>query len=255
MFGTMRNFVTVVSIDSQAVNRAYEAQFARYTKTGGIYWKAGLMYEHALADSDYSFRLGATFTMSQSLSQKLNYYQISIYNFGDTIVNDTSTRNENQKGSVKLPMTASVGFMFSRANKWAAGFDFQYSNWSKFHSTGDSNMNYGVGNKSYKVALGGEFTPNAEDMTGYFSRVTYRMGLYYGIDYLLLKNTELPFYGLTLGGSFPYRRSSRTHSRLHMAMDIGRLGTTSNGQLKETYFRLSLGLSFNERWFVKAKYD
>jgi len=33
------------------------------------------------------------------------------------------------------------------------------------------------------------------------------------------------------------------------------MGTKANGLLQETYVRLTLGLSLNDKWFVKRKYD
>ena len=90
------------------------------------------------------------------------------------------------------------------------------------------------------------------DIRNYFSRVTYRFGLYYGTDYLNIYNTPLPVYGVTVGGTLPFRR---TFSSLHMALDIGRLGTTTNSLIQETYVRFSLGVSFNSKWFIPRKYD
>jgi hypothetical protein len=70
-----------------------------------------------------------------------------------------------------------------------------------------------------------------------------------------LQNIAMPVYGLTFGGSFPYKRNTRAASRLHASFDIGRLGTTSNNLLKQTYVRFGLGLSFNEKWFIPRKYE
>jgi hypothetical protein len=59
-------------------------------------------------------------------------------------------------------------------------------------------------------------------------------------------------YGFTAGASLPIRRST---SHVHLGIDVGSLGTKTNNLIKETYVRFSVGFSFNDRWFVKRKYD
>ena len=255
LFGSYRNFTSVIPNDTLAVNKAYESEFSRYNRYGGLYWKGGVIYEHRLSDSNYSFRIGGTLTLGQNLNEKLSNYKISIYTFGDTTVNDTSYQSTDQKGKLSLPMSYSAGVMFSRNDKWAFGIDYAATNWSTFKSTPDSTVTDNIGSQAYKISLGGEITPNAADLKNYFARVTYRFGIYYGTDYVRLQNTTLPCYGLTFGGSFPYKRNTRSHSRFHASFDIGRIGTQSNNLLQQTYIRFGLGLSFNEKWFIPRKYD
>jgi len=255
MFGTFNNLTTVTSIDTAAIYVAYEAEFPRTTRVGGIYWKAGLMYEHPLADSDYMFRIGGTFALSQNLNEKMNYYQVSTYNFGDTIVNDTTYRADALKGKLKMPTTFSIGALLSRTDKWNVGVDYSMTSWSTYNSSPNTDMNIGIASSAYKLSAGGEYTPNINELNNYFSRVTYRLGAYYGTDYIKLAGTTLPVYGVTFGGSFPFKRTARTHSHVNASFDIGRLGTTSNNQLKETYVRFGIGINFNDKWFIPRKYD
>ncbi len=255
LFGNYRNF-TSVSSDSPSVSHAYEAQFARYTRLGGLYWKGGFIYEHMVGhDTDLHFRIGGTLSLGQNLNERVSNYQVSIYNFGDTLVNDTSKSVVEQKGKLKLPVSYSIGVTLARFEKWSVGVDYSMSDWSKYSSTPDSAFNLGVGKSAYKLSVGGEYTPNMNDMRNYFSRVTYRAGFYYGQDYINLSNTALPVYGFTLGGSFPYKRNTRSHSRLHTSIDVGRIGTHTNNLLQQTYVRFGLGLTFNEKWFIPRRYD
>ncbi len=251
MFGTLHNSTLTIPIDTAITNRSYEAAYTNYTRIGGLYWKGGLMYERRL-DSDYTFRFGGTVTISQNVTERLNAYQISIFNFGDTLVNDTSSRSENSKGNLTLPLSYSIGVMIAKNDKWDLGIDYTATQWTGFKSTPDATLTSGIGNQSYKISVGGEYTPNANNIRNYFSRVTYRLGAYYGTDYLKINNTTIPFYGVTAGGSLPFRRSL---SKLHLSFDVGRLGTTTNNLVQETYVRFTLGISFNDRWFIPRKYD
>ncbi len=251
MFGTLTSNTGVTSIDTVVTNRAYTADFANYNRIGGIYWKGGLMWEHKL-DSSLTLRLGGTFTLGQSLTERLNAYQVSVFNFGDTLVNDTSANSGESTGKLKLPMSYSIGVMLVKNNKWGLALDYTATQWSQFNSTPDVGRNYAIAKGSYKVSLGGELTPDAGNIRNYFARVTYRTGFYYGTDYLTFQNTQLPIYGVTLGASLPIRRSL---SHLHTSLDVGRLGTTTNNLIQQTYVRFSLGMSFNDLWFIKRKYD
>jgi hypothetical protein len=56
----------------------------------------------------------------------------------------------------------------------------------------------------------------------------------------------------TAGLSIPFRR---TTDRVHLALEVGRRTSSAPFALKETFTRFSVGLSLNDRWFVKRRYD
>lgn len=251
LFGTIRSTTQAIPSDSLATNRAYTAEFTNFNRIGDLYWKGGAMWEQKL-DSGYTFRVGATLNIAQNVSDRLNAFQIASFNFGDSIIRDTSSNPGQQKGKVRMPLSFSAGVMLAKNDKWNVGFDYSAANWSKFRSTPDTTFTFGVGNWAYKASIGAEYTPDINNIRNYFSRVTYRLGAYYGHDYLNLNNTPLPTYGVTAGTSLPFRRSL---SRLHLAVDVGRLGTTNNNLILETYVRFSIGVSLNDKWFIPRKYD
>jgi hypothetical protein len=248
-FGNINSTTTVQ--DSSFTNHAFRAEFSNYNRIGGLYWKGGLMYKRVI-DSNLIFRIGGTLALNQNLSETFRTYQIAGYNFGDTVVRDTSYNPGTVRGTLTLPLSYSVGIMIGRTEKWSVGVDYTATQWSSFSSTPDASLNSGVGEQAYKISIGGELTPDATALRNYLSRVTYRVGGYYGTDYLKLNNTVLPCYGITFGASFPFRRSL---SQVHTAFDIGKLGTTENNLMSQTYVRFTVGISFNDLWFVKTKYN
>lgn len=251
LFGTLRHTSALVPLDSLGVNRAYTSEFTNYNRIGGLNWKAGVMYERKL-DSNYSIRIGGTLALQQNITEKLNAFQISSYNFGDTFVSDTSTYVGEQKGKLKLPLSYSIGVLLSRNDKWSVGLDYTATRWSGFRSSPDSSLQVGVGSGSYKISLGGEITPDINSIRRYLARATYRVGAYYGTDYLNLNSTALPCYGLTAGLSLPFKRSL---SRIHMAADFGRMGTSANNLILTNYIKFTMGFTFNDKWFIPRKYD
>jgi hypothetical protein len=142
--------------------------------------------------------------------------------------------------------------MLMHNEKWGVGIDYSASKWSGYSSTPNTVMDTNIAASSYKMSIGGEITPDINSISSYFSRATYRMGFYYGKDYLKINNTDIPFYGVTLGTSLPFKRSL---SHIHLAMDIGSIGTTSNSLLKENYFKFTVGMSFNDLWFIKRRLE
>ena len=92
-------------------------------------------------------------------------------------------------------------------------------------------------------------------MHKHYTNVTYRAGAYYGTDYLVINGHNLPNYGLTLGGSLHFKASHFSWVNLHSSIDVGRIGSSQYQQMVQNYFRFTLGLSFNDKWFIPRKYD
>ena len=73
--------------------------------------------------------------------------------------------------------------------------------------------------------------------------------------YLQINNTALPTYGVTLGASIRFKPTHFSFVNLHTSFDIGKTGVNSTGIVEQTYFRWTMGISFNDRWFIPRKYD
>jgi hypothetical protein len=58
--------------------------------------------------------------------------------------------------------------------------------------------------------------------------------------------------GLNLGIGLPIGTFT---SNLNLGIEMGKRGTTNAGLVQENYFSVFASLSFNDRWFVKRKYD
>jgi len=44
-------------------------------------------------------------------------------------------------------------------------------------------------------------------------------------------------------------------SNLNLGLEYGQRGTTNSGLIQENFFKLSIGLSLNDQWFVKRKFN
>jgi hypothetical protein len=166
---------------------------------------------------------------------------------GTEIVRDT-IRQEDVKGSLVMPLTLGFGVAMKQGNKWLAGADFSLQNWQDYSLFGQSDS---LAN-SWRVAVGAQLIPNDRSIKSYLSLMNYRLGFHYEQTYLNLYGSQLNQMGVTLGLSFPVKRSA---SFIHMAIEAGKRGTTANKLIEENYIKCSLGFTLNDRWFVKPKFD
>jgi hypothetical protein len=42
---------------------------------------------------------------------------------------------------------------------------------------------------------------------------------------------------------------------VNIGLEVGQRGTVTNGLIKEQFFKVTLGFTLNDRWFVKPKFD
>jgi hypothetical protein len=249
VFGTTSYSSSMLSLADTPVRNS---EFSRFNTIGGLYWKGGLLYNVKLKKGQY-INIGAAVTLSQKLNAKRDAYDIGYQYTSTGIVIDTipQTREEDVKGKIELPAEYSFGVHYGREFHWNVGADFVYTDWSTFNSFGNRD---GVGDNAWRMAVGGEITPNPEAKK-LFSMTTYRLGAYYGKDYIQINGNDVSYVGGSVGASFPLKRSYTQFGRLNTALDIGQRGNIKNGMAREFFVKFTVGVSLNDIWFTKRKYD
>lgn len=247
VFGNTRYSSTLQNIDTTMVRNS---EFSKYNYIGGLYWKGGLLYQ-AKFKKDHYVNIGATVAIAQKLNVERDYYEIGYQYTPSGVVVDTAAQSSQvgMKGKIELPAEYSFGVHIGRNFRWNVGADFVYTDWSQFSNFGDRT---GVGNTAWRGAVGGEITPDPEARK-FFSTATYRLGAYYGKDYIEYNGVNVTYVGGTAGISLPLKRSYSQFGRVNMALDIGQRGTTKLA--REFYVRFTLGVSLNDIWFTKRKFD
>ena len=106
---------------------------------------------------------------------------------------------------------------------------------------------------TYNVSFGGFYRPDYKSYNRYFKRVYYRFGGYYKTDPRSIDGEQLNSYGLTFGFGLPFIYQ-RKISHANLGFEFGNRG--GGTQISESYFRISLGFTFNDdEWFIKKKYN
>jgi len=193
---------------------------------------------------DHRFSAGGVYTFASSLRAK-NKEQVYL----TTLANDTILRSDvtQSSGHVHLPATLTVGFSYGRDLHWYVGTEFSYQNWSNYTSLIQDNATL---TQAWRASLGGEITPDPSALESYLKRITYRMGLSYERYPYQANNKEVKDIGINFGFSLPAGRSS-----LDFGGKIGQRGNKADNILEETYFKIYFGITFNDQWFIKRKFD
>ena len=140
------------------------------------------------------------------------------------------------------------GGVFYEGRNLSYGADVTLQDWSSFRYRNTA-QKYGG---AYSVNAGLQWIPNPTDLRYYLKRVQYRFGAYYSQLPMLVNGQSIRDVGVTVGFGFPYKYFT---SIFHTAFRLGMRGSTSHGLVRELYGELVLGVSLNDVWFVKRKYQ
>jgi len=229
--------------------------------TSSIFFESGIQYGTKELNNSYmngfSFTLGASYVKKYKegsyFSGSLTYTpkaaihttnERSITTSDITIVNVPNT-------TLYLPSTLTVGGGYGKEKKWFVGTEFTFQSSNELSNRYD-NPDQVRFNSSYKIGIGGYYIPESTAFSGYAKRMVYRGGLRYANTGLIINDTPIKDYAATAGLGFPL---GGLLSNINLTIEYGQRGTTTNYLIQEQYVNFSVGLSFNDRWFVKRKYD
>ncbi|MEQ9466052.1 MAG: hypothetical protein RLN88_01500 [Ekhidna sp.] len=238
-FGSIekKTTISIGGTDVPLSNVTYE-ELESYSDLNVLF---GAGYKHKISDGRY-INFGAIYSPKSSLNGTSELFLIRLTNTGGEI--ETVPVGESSL-QFDLPQLFGLGASYERANLYKIGFDLETQRWSK---AGEVAQRY---NNSLKVALGMEWTPDYDNVSSYFKRIKYSAGFnYYKLPYIV-NDQALTDFGINFGASLPVSG----FSSLDLAFKWGQLGESSNGLIKETYYKIVIGATINDRWFIKRKYD
>ena len=245
LFGTIADETTIYFPDSTYMTHGRRTTG---TRISNFKFDFGAIYTINLKNNS-TLSIGATYSLPMNFNSKRNVYVRSIksYSTASETPIDTLVYRMGEKVTVKYPQGFGIGVTYRKGDRIMVGMDFNWDNWKNFSFAGsnDSLQN------SWNIAIGGSYKPKSTTVSGYMKRVTYRAGFHYDQTYLRIYDKSINKFGVTLGLGLPMPRSL---SSFNLALEIGRMGTTENNLVKETYFNISMGISLHEVWFVKRKY-
>lgn len=176
-----------------------------------------------------------------------NASSITLESLGDFVDIDLDSRGlENTKLPVPKKSIYSIGL--EKKNSWF--FGAQYEN--KL-SSGFENVFLNIKNVTYRdansISFGGYFIPDSSSLVSYWKRIKYRFGIKNDKKSIIVNNLPINQFSLNLGLGLPIAGLSKAN----LGLEIGKIG--NDDLIKENYFSLRLGLSLNDVWFIKRKYN
>jgi len=212
----------------------------------------GLQYSWKTKNKN-EWTFGAVFEPKQDMSSKYVVHEERVLFRGSTTntpIVDTLSHSEGNKG-LTLPLSYGAGFSYSYKNRIVVGADVYHQKWNDVSFLGNSAQLQNMTN-STRYSSGIEITPDAFSIRSYWSRIQYRAGCFYENSYITINGQQINGYGVTFGLGLPF---SRALSSLNISAELGRLGTTDNNLIRESYAKFTLHLLLHDRWFIKRKFD
>ena len=215
---------------------------------------------HQISVSDYKLDFGVQYTQKINEKNKINVG--AVYSLGHELNSTgykfiqkytssgavTSQTADTIPDAFALPHTLGVGLTYVYDNRLTIGFDYTLQKWqdAKFFNE------KGAFDNRTKIALGAEYLPNPLS-NSFFKNVKYRAGIYYSTPYAKVNGMEgNKEFGASFGFGIPIIRNK---SILNISGQYIKVSPKMKGMLEENYLRINVGLTFNERWFMKWKVD
>lgn len=205
-----------------------------------------------LFDKKMKLDFAATYSPEVNLknTQTSTLSTISLSSTGSLGIVDQITNPSTERDLV-IPQKYTFGVGYGKTHQWFLGIEYAGAQNSKLNNI---YLNNAVYEDSHRYSMGGYYTPKYNSFTSYFDKITYRFGAKYENTGLVLNNQAINDASVNLGFGFPVS-FNRDQSNINIGLEYGKRGTKSNGLIQENYFNVSVGFSFNDKWFQKRRYE
>jgi len=164
------------------------------------------------------------------------------------------------KNSIAIPMQLGFGVSYKLTNKLLLGVDYTFLNCASAspidyinESTGQVVEQTDEFNNRHKINIGGQYCKNAIS-NSFADRIRYRFGVGYSSSYLKINGKDGPSeLSVSAGIGVPIINNYNNRSMLNVSLQWQH--ASSKQLMTENTFLINIGLTFNERWFAKWKFE
>lgn len=233
-------------------------------RLNGILYNTGMTYQLKLAKQK-ELVIAGTFSPSiQAISQYKDFkYSYSGGDFGSPV--DTFVRNTSES-KVAYPLQWGAALTYQEYSNnhtipvFTAGAEIRYVQGSDLSLPVEGS----TWQNSYRYAAGVSLLPRFffqgwERSTRYINRLEYRLGAFYETGVVNIQNQDISQLGMTFGFSLPLRIRGLApgevkYNHFNIGLIAGRRGTNTGNLIQEDFLRFHVGLTLNDKWFIKYKY-
>lgn len=184
--------------------------------------------------------VGVVFTTRATLNTQDRYY----YYYQASEIRDTSSESE---GELVVPAALGIGLAYKLSDRVVLAADYSGQAWGSSEINGSHPANL---RNSTSFGIGAERLPSREPtVTSFFERTAFRVGMYYQETYYTVQGEPINAWGVTVGFGLPVSGDTR----LHLALEYGKRGTTNKSLIQDTITRITASLTLSELWFLRPE--
>lgn len=244
LWGAYDKSVSVANSDSyvNSVIKTYSATVNSYKVDLGLQWQKEIR--------DNLLTVGLTY----GIGHKLGADAAATTQTTNSQTGVSGSETYTVSDGLGIPDMFGAGVAWTHGSRLTLGLDYSMQKWGALDfpeindRTGEYILKSGLFKDRNKFTFGGEWVP--DDMSNKFlNRVHYRFGASYSTPYVKVNGLDGPKeYSVSAGFGIPFNRSFVNIS--------GQWAHSSAKELiTENTFRINIGITFNERWFMKWKVE
>lgn len=249
-WGEYERSVIMTSSDAyvNTLRKDYSAEVSSYKLDFGA------QYRQKLGKNDF-LTIGATFGLGHKLNADPS---LSVINM-DTQTGIAGITIDSISNGLSIPMTYGAGLAYSHNNSLTIGADYQLQCWGseEYPMVNEVTNNYELSKDFYKdrhkFTVGAEWVPNLMSRR-FLNRVHYRIGASYATPYYKVHKQDGP-KEMTVSAGFGIPLVNSWNNRSVLNVSFQWVNRAAENLVTENSFRVTIGLTFNERWFAKWKVD
>ncbi|MBX2840592.1 MAG: hypothetical protein KTR26_02380 [Flammeovirgaceae bacterium] len=244
-FGSI-NKQTRSTIEDNADVTNYQINFYDRTTFSEFVFVPGISYSGKIGEKSI-IRFGAVYQGTKEFGvKKLETMERLIPGSDDKVSVDTLRLNT--EGNVTLPSDLKLGLTFEKEFNYLVSVDVAFQRWSDYK---DFEGRQGLLD-ARTLRIGGEWVPDYTSISSYLKRMTYRAGFAYKELPYLVNDNQLLDVSARFGLALPMNRGL---SSIDMAFEYGRTQLNNQEFIKESYIRFYLGVTINDRWFIRRTFN
>ena len=240
------------------LNDTYANTLTRTYTTNINSWKLDLGAQYStMLNPDNRLTVGATVGIGHKLGADAN---IVITNM-NSMTSVTKTTRDSVPNAFSIPLSFGLGFSVNHKNTLTFGVDYMMQKWGALDYPmldNDSKRYVSVSNvlkDRHKVTAGLDWIPDPTlAPRKFFKRIHYRVGASYATPYYNIGDRKGP-NELTLSAGVGIPIINTWNNRTSLNISAQWVHASAKDFVTENSFRLTIGLTFNERWFAKWKVD
>lgn len=250
LWGSYDKYVSITNSDNyvNTVEKTYSATVTSYKVDFGLQWQKEIVKDNTLS-------VGLTYGIGHNLGADATSNMSNTNSQTGVSTDATYTVSDG----LSIPDVFGAGLSWTHKDNLTLGVDYTLQKWGglDFPETDNGTGNYvaksGLLKDRNKLTVGGEWVPNAMSRN-FFNRIHYRVGASYATPYIKVNGTDGPKeYSVSAGFGVPIINSYNNRSVLNVSAQW--VHSSAKDLITENTFRINIGITFNERWFMKWKVE